>query len=971
MQQSAARGWVAVDYSFDEISDTIRRGHAFAPIYKGGHRKGQNFISANFIAADCDEGMTVTQARDKALVNAHASFIYTTPSHTEEAHRFRIVFLLEHPITDGQEWANACFGLAHTLGTDPSIGDAARFGHTLPAEKINELIEYGESLRSARMEGIPVDTTMKVATNMVVRLATGESAFVEDLSPSTSIHCPYHDDRRPSAFIVQSQTLGGKGIHCRTCGVTRWPAHADEYDFDAFDKMIEQGDVEGAQAQASSTGLSKFFPPEPTIKRFRKQFLPDISYAPGITIVKSPKGSGKTKMLAQLIKEIANGQYSSDVNRRDRIKSVLLIGHRRALIREAARKLGLEFYMVKGRAELADEPAPSDADTKEASPSYPNLNTLAVCLDSLPRWNEPYVARRDGPRLIFDRNEPYDLVIIDESEQVLRHMLGKTIENKTGGVKRVYDALKYEVENAKAVIALDADLSMLTTHALRHLRPQDWQARTRIFYNEPTAPAVRRQLLRYTRETALREELISAINNGLRCFVTTNSKKSAKVLAKTIVKRCGNDIKLKVVTSDNSTDPNEIEFVKNIQKEILTIQVLICSPSLGTGIDITFPDGACKVDCVFGFFYAKVNTHTDIDQQLARVRNPGSVKVWVSPARFRYSSNFDVIRDDLARAYRVPSAVTGRSTDGLVEYNPHDSLLLVCTHITASERASKNRLVDLFCKLREANGWDICKVDEPAVKNTDRSDAEKALWNENAEALLGADKLDKDEFFDLSVRRDGRAPLSPAERAQYERALIEHTLDVVLTYDIIKLNYDGRLIERVGVLSKLLMYGKSVQHLIEHVLAGQREPLDRITYLPRPVLIACIGTLIGLTDDLMLLRHLEASTETLAPFVELCTRNSTTLECIIGMPLRRDLATNPVKQLNVFLRMIGLKLEPMKRVKKSGKTTRTYTIDDKKFDLMFELARRFKAPEDLQKEARQWDWDRSRIKSLEAMSMAA
>jgi hypothetical protein len=44
-----------------------------------------------------------------------------------------------------------------------------------------------------------------------------------------------------------------------------------------------------------------------------------------------------------------------------------------------------------------------------------------------------------------------------------------------------------------------------------------------------------------------------------------------------------------------------------------------------TGIDITFPDGACFVDRVFGFFFSFINTHTDIDQQLSRVRNPGAV----------------------------------------------------------------------------------------------------------------------------------------------------------------------------------------------------------------------------------------------------------------------------------------------------------------------------------------------------------
>ena len=120
--------------------------------------------------------------------------------------------------------------------------------------------------------------------------------------------------------------------------------------------------------------------------------------------------------------------------------------------------------------------------------------------------------------------------------------------------------------------------------------------------------------------------------------------------------------------------------MQNVCEEILEIQVLMCSPSLGTGIDITFPDpqcleesGLCKVDCVFGFFYPKVNTHTDMDQQLWRVRNPGQVKVWISPTRFQYASNFDVIRDDLARARVVPRAVTGYASDGLTNYNPTDT----------------------------------------------------------------------------------------------------------------------------------------------------------------------------------------------------------------------------------------------------------------------------------------------------------
>ena len=112
------------------------------------------------------------------------------------------------------------------------------------------------------------------------------------------------------------------------------------------------------------------------------------------------------------------------------------------------------------------------------------MRTLAVCLDSLPKYNEPYIERFDGKRPIYRRDPPFDLIIIDESEQVLGHLLSQTIESRMG-IERCFDALMYEVANAKAVIALDADLGLVTAHAMQAMRPQDWASRCRIIRNEP------------------------------------------------------------------------------------------------------------------------------------------------------------------------------------------------------------------------------------------------------------------------------------------------------------------------------------------------------------------------------------------------------------------------------------------------------------------------------------------------------
>ena len=142
---------------------------------------------------------------------------------------------------------------------------------------------------------------------------------------------------------------------------------------------------------------------------------------------------------------------------------------------------------------------------------------------------------------------------------------------------------------------------------------------------------------------------------------------------------------------------------------VFEIQVLMCSPSLGTGINITFPDpqcleesGLCKVDCVWLLLPQGQHPHRYGPAVVACPKSAS--QVWISPTRFQYASNFDVIRDDLARARVVPRAVTGYASDGLTNYNPTDPLLLIYTHVVAAQRASKNNLIELFCDLRRSQG---------------------------------------------------------------------------------------------------------------------------------------------------------------------------------------------------------------------------------------------------------------------------
>jgi hypothetical protein len=265
---------------------------------------------------------------------------------------------------------------------------------------------------------------------------------------------------------------------------------------------------------------------------------------------------------------------------------------------------------------------------------------------------------------------------------------------------------------------------------------------------------------------------------------------------------------------------------------------------------------------------------------------------------------------------------------------------MICTHITAAQRASKNRLIELFRKLREANGWIVTPVSDPVMPNKDRSEAQRALWNEHANELLKARSVDEASFMDLCIRRSQGDPLSAIERAEFERNYLEHTFGITLSYDIIKLNYDCGLVQRAATLQQLT---KAWDHRIFlAILEAAEQPLNRLQKLPPSVLLGTVLVAAGVGGKAGIDRNAVVDHNGLTRFVALCTRNKTLLEELLDQPLRREIDKNPVRQLNAFLKLAGLKLEAINRKKSGGKTTRGYAFDGAKFDLMCDLAARYR-----------------------------
>ena len=557
----------------------------------------------------------------------------------------------------------------------------------------------------------------------------------------------------------------------------------------------------------------------------------------------------------------------------------------------------------------------------------------AVCVNSLP-------FRR------FDFT--YDVVIIDESEQVFRHVTSDIVNDVPGGQARCFAEMKHHIAEAKSVIVLDADMSLITTQVLKILRRTDWDQQCRIIYNKPLAVEGHREVLMFTTEGQLIHDLMRSLRAGQRCFVASNSKKRVQELSVMIREEFGETRRRLVITSEESQTPRIREFLSDVCNQILEYDVLMVSPAMGTGVDISFENDECRIDCVYGFFEPFINTHTDIDQQLARVRNPGSVKVWFKPGRFDFETSIDTIRDDLARAGVATKAVEWLG-NGELKYDKNDPLVEIWTHVTCARRSSmKNirrssmkNIERLFIGLREANGWSVAKAehDEASTQSGKAAleDAEQIRNAEHVERVMKAPLIDRQGFLDIKTRKN-KGQLTLPERAALEKYELERAFGLSLTEDIVRRNLDGRLRERVEIfadLGSIGMFRLNKNRAEECSVEGTVVRWPKTN--PRTLVLAA-AILCGVVDETGIRSDHVVDQTNLHGFVRFCSYNSTIIEVIMGNAVRGDLANKAVSQLNCFLKRAGLKLWPFETKKVGSKKVRFYRFNQDEFQFMNMLA---------------------------------
>lgn len=933
-----ANGWEHVTATIEDLIRVIKLGYAYSVWFKDGIRKTSNFVASNVVSIDVDGTNTIDSSISLEFSTHYLTAVYTSCSHTAREHRFRLIFKLERVIESAYEYRCIQRALQLMYAGDGSAAEPSRlfygnqnaevmlWDREIPNDEIDKLIKLNvpSELNSYgnMSEHASTRSDIRIPADLMITTAAGIHIKLEEIPNRTPIHCPYHHDANASAFVGVKDT-GFRYIFCMRCQTT-WHQINPFYDFepDIKDDFVETMRAVKDMTLPNMEEQLRRFPKLVRVKDLHpanitflnRRYVEKVDIKPGITFIKSPKGSGKTESLITIIQNIYLSKRALNLEafvptfeddapppEWETGKLVLLIGHRQALIRSMCKRLNLNCYL--------------DEDKKD---NYINKRDFrrrfGICLDSIKK-----VTAIDSPF------RQYDLVIIDEVEQVLAHLLASTSRDAGGYLQ----SLSWVIASATSVVAMDADLgwtSFLTLNSMRNKYEKTHESsRNDIYINEYVHE--NRTYEVYDLKGDLISQLYRDVAEGKRVFVSTNSKKLVDRLAHAIQEKLPNKSVL-AITSENSSSKLVSDFLADIDVLSRSFDVLLASPSLGTGIDITFKDNEQVFDTVYGIYEALVNSHTEIDQQLSRVRDPKSVKVWISPRRFSFETHFDVIHAQL-----LSSNVVARTASDFSSWLPDQvfasggDFFRTAALIRSSQRTSMNRLKHNFIEYKKAQGWSsnvVSASEDKRIGNEFLALGKELENNAYIQTLLNISPINEFDYLRIedAFEEQKSDTISPAERLSFRRMNMEIFYCRKIDHSMIE--YDDRgMLRRQYSMYKMFFNPKKITEVKRAWSAVPMSFVRKELSVVKereviPFLLRNILMLTPIFQNGKFLKDVEITNNDLKDFASICIKLKGVFELQLSTSIRADIRKKATSQLNVFLKIIGLGLVKSKTKKASN-----------------------------------------------------
>jgi hypothetical protein len=304
-----------------------------------------------------------------------------------------------------------------------------------------------------------------------------------------------------------------------------------------------------------------------------QQFLGRLELTHRITGLKSPKGTGKTFTISEVLQSLPAE------------KKKLVLGHRVSLLAEAAERHRLDYYR--------DE---EGGKVKAGNQLDSSTNGLAICINSL-------------PRLTLKHWKNISILVIDEASQFIAHLFGELCRCNR---KELFEKLRFILSHSERIVLADADLDQSTVDFFCELMGEAEVAVTINEFRPQGAPYF---------EVSDRHRLIGLASVLLQASQKVMFHCASKAMSDLVHRTLSQipDKKGFLFNSDNSSKPEGIEFVRSINKSVMAYDFVVTSPSLGTGVSIDVE----HFNSVF--LLASVNCQIDdkqLHQLFHRVRRP-------------------------------------------------------------------------------------------------------------------------------------------------------------------------------------------------------------------------------------------------------------------------------------------------------------------------------------------------------------
>jgi NAD(P)-dependent dehydrogenase (short-subunit alcohol dehydrogenase family) len=508
------------------------------------------------------------------------------------------------------------------------------------------------------------------------------------------------------------------------------------------------------------------------------QQLPDE----GIIALCSPKGTGKTKWIAQQVAGI------------DRVLSA---GHRRSLQRSLGERLKLDYI--------------GDLDRANGEFISGSAYTLRISfvVDSL---------------LAIDSEQfrGCDLVI-DEVVQVIRHLLTSSTCAQDGKRPALLARLRQLIQAARRVIVADADLDNATLHYLKELRGDEQPVFLIRNDYQPQGYAVR--MIDCPDRTAITAALLEdlmLLESGKVLFVATDSKATSKALARTVEQQFAG-LRVLVINADTAGGDVERAFIQNPDAVLQQQQfdIVICSPSMSTGVSI---EAQSIITKVYGIFGGVSSTDADMAQALGRVREQVERVVWCAKrgsnwSKVSRSTNALELKAHLqSRTAATVSLVRSSLREDVPDLSTYDwqadpHLNLYCQIAAAQNRSMLQLREALIVRLRfEGNRVTIEHQESDRSMGELLKLARDELRQLDAESMATADNLTLTEVLQLEAQE---SILPEQQRAIDKFYLREFYCLEDLTVEEVLADKAGRRRGELRSLEELLYPGVAVDRTVK------------------------------------------------------------------------------------------------------------------------------------------------------------